>query len=112
MRDTVNVLAIILIFFTALSQGTAYAGRSSDGSFDLVINNGRVIDPASGLDAVRSVGIKNGKITAISSSVLEGKNVIDASGEIVGPGFIDYHAHGGSLLSGRLEAFDGVTTSI
>lgn len=112
MRDTVKVLAIMSIFFTALSQGTAYADRSSDGSFDLVINNGRVLDPASGLDAVRSVGIKNGKITAISRSVLEGKYVIDASGEIVGPGFIDYHAHGGSLLSGRLQAFDGVTTSI
>ncbi len=80
--------------------------------YDLVINNGRVMDPASGLDAVRSLGIKDGRLVNISETALRGTQNIDAKGAIVGPGFIDYHAHGGSLLSGRLQAFDGVTTSI
>jgi N-acyl-D-glutamate deacylase len=80
--------------------------------YDLVINGGRVLDPASGLDAVRSLGIEAGKIAEISATPLEGREAIDARGQIVGPGFIDYHAHGGTLLSGRLQAFDGVTTAI
>jgi len=93
---------------------TALAGVASEvkPAFDLVINNGRVLDPASGLDDIRSLGIRDGRIAAISRTALAGKQVIDASGETVGPGFIDYHAHGGSLLSGRLQAFDGVTTAI
>jgi N-acyl-D-glutamate deacylase len=80
--------------------------------YDLVINDGRVLDPASGLDAVRSLGIADGRIAAISRTPLVGTQVIDAAGDVVGPGFIDYHSHGGTLLSGRLQAFDGVTTAI
>ena len=78
----------------------------------MVINNGRVLDPASGLDAVRSLGIRDGSIAAISSTPLSGREEVDARGQVVAPGFIDLHAHGGTLLSGRLQAFDGVTTAI
>jgi hypothetical protein len=48
--------------------------------YELVINNGRVIDPESKLDAVRSVGIRAGKIAAISNTPLSGKKTIDAKG--------------------------------
>jgi N-acyl-D-aspartate/D-glutamate deacylase len=79
--------------------------------FDLVVNNGRVIDPESGLDAVRSVGIRGGKIAAISGAALSGKRTIDASGLVVAPGFIDLHAHGQADETYRYYALDGVTSA-
>jgi N-acyl-D-aspartate/D-glutamate deacylase len=54
---------------------------------DLVLANGRVMDPESGLDAIRNVGIRDGKIMAISEGELEGSRVIDAAGRVVAPGF-------------------------
>jgi len=80
--------------------------------FDLAIVNGRVIDPESGLDAVRSVGISGSKIAAISADRLNGRTVVDATGLVVGPGFIDLHAHGQTPDTYRLEARDGVTTAL
>src|SRR5262245_25931082 len=80
--------------------------------FDLVIVNGRVVDPESGLDAVRSVGITGSKIAAISTDRLNGRTVVDATGLVVAPGFIDLHAHGQTPDTYRLEAADGVTTAL
>jgi N-acyl-D-glutamate deacylase len=78
----------------------------------LVLANGRVMDPESGLDAIRNVGIRDGKIVAISEGELEGSRVIDAAGRVVAPGFIDLHSHAHtSLIGGRVQAFDGVTTA-
>ncbi len=78
----------------------------------MVIANGRVIDPESKLDAVRSVGITNGRITAISRTPLTGKRTIDARGLVVAPGFIDLHVHGQNDENYRLYAMDGVTTAL
>jgi N-acyl-D-aspartate/D-glutamate deacylase len=80
--------------------------------YDLVIAHGRVIDPETGLDAVRNVAIENTKIARISSDPLSGKRVIDASGLVVAPGFIDLHQHGQDFESQRCKAFDGVTTAL
>jgi N-acyl-D-glutamate deacylase len=88
------------------------SSQAGEPTYDLVISGGHVVDPASGLDAVQNIGITKGKIAAISSEPLVGRESIDASGSTVGPGFIDLHAHGGTLLSGRLQAYDGVTTAI
>lgn len=82
-------------------------------SFDVVINNGRVIDPESGLDAVRHVGIVGNQIAEISETPLRAGRVIDASGLIVAPGFIDIHSHSvADLPANRLQALDGVTTAL
>lgn len=83
----------------------------STQTFDTVIANGRVIDPESGLDAVRFVGISGSKIRAISTTPLQGKTTIDAKGLIVAPGFVDLHWHGLDPASDRYEAMDGVTAS-
>jgi N-acyl-D-aspartate/D-glutamate deacylase len=80
--------------------------------YDVVITRGRVIDPESKLDAVRSIGIRGGKIAAVSSAPLSGKTVIDAAGLVVAPGFIDLHAHGQDDENYRIFAQDGVTTAL
>ncbi len=80
--------------------------------YDIVIRNGRVIDPESGLDAVRDVGIRNGKIAAVSATALQGTKVIDAKGLVVAPGFIDLHVHGQNDENYRVYAMDGVTTAL
>jgi dihydroorotase len=81
-------------------------------SFDVVIGGGRVMDPASGLEAVRWVGIQGGKIAAISAQPLQGRVVVDAKGLVVAPGFIDLHSHGQSPENYRFKARDGVTTAL
>jgi len=81
-------------------------------SYDLVISHGRVMDPESGLDDVRSVGISGGKIRAISSGPLTGKHTIEARGTVVAPGFIDLHEHGQEPRNYQFQAHDGVTTSL
>lgn len=80
--------------------------------YDLVLEGGRVIDPETSLDAVRNVGIRDGKIASISSKPLAGRRVIHATGLVVAPGFIDLHQHGQELESQRVKAFDGVTTAL
>ena len=79
---------------------------------DLVISGGRVMDPESGLDAVRNVGVRNGKIVEISEKPLQGKQNIDAHGQVVAPGFIDLHEHGQEPRNYEFQAHDGVTTSL
>ena len=63
-------------------------------TYDLVIANGRVLDPAGNLDAVRHIGIRGGKIAAVSAAPLAARNTVDATGLVVAPGFIDLHSHG------------------
>ena len=87
-------------------------GVSAASTFDTVIANGRVMDPESGLDAMRNIGIRNGRIAAISAKPLVGNQTIDVSGLVIAPGFIDLHAHGQDLVSTGLLARDGVTTAL
>ena len=81
-------------------------------SYDIVLQGGRVIDPESKLDAIRHVGIRQGKIAAVSNTPLTGKVIFDATGMIVSPGFIDLHSHGQNDENYRLKAQDGVTTAL
>jgi N-acyl-D-aspartate/D-glutamate deacylase len=81
-------------------------------TYDIVILRGRVMDPESGLDAVRSVGITAGKIREISNGALVGKTTIEARGMVVAPGFIDLHEHGQDERNYQFQAHDGVTTSL
>ncbi len=82
---------------------------------DLLITGGRVMDPESGLDAVRQVAIRDGEIVAVSEAGarrLKATEVLDASGLVIAPGFIDLHAHGQDPESSRYQARDGVTTAL
>jgi len=80
--------------------------------YDVVLEGGRVVDPETGIDAIRNVGIREGKIASISAAPLSGKRTIHAAGLVVAPGFIDLHQHGQELASQRVKAFDGVTTAL
>jgi len=80
--------------------------------YDIVILNGRVMDPETNFDGVRNVGIKDGIIVSITESNIEGINTINASGLVVSPGFIDYHWHGLEPLASKIALRDGVTTAL
>jgi dihydroorotase len=81
-------------------------------TYDIVIANGRVMDPETGLDAVRNVGIRGPSVVAISKNPLQGETEINARGLVVSPGFIDLHAHGQSARANEFQAMDGVTTAL
>lgn len=81
--------------------------------YDLVINNGLVIDTVSKTSTILNVGVTGGKIAAVTKETLKGDITIDASGKYVCPGFIDVHGHiDGHFYSARLSACQGITTTI
>jgi N-acyl-D-aspartate/D-glutamate deacylase len=90
----------------------ATAGVLAAQTYDIVLTGGRVMDPESGLDAVRNVGIRGRRIAAISAQPLEGRTVVDVKGMVVAPGFIDLHSHGQDDENYRYKARDGVTTAL
>src|SRR2546430_3549116 len=77
-----------------------------------VILGGRVIDPATRLDAVRNIGLTAGRIAVISTHAIRGRDTLDAHGLVVAPGFIDLHAHGQTPETYRFYSLDGVTTAL
>jgi dihydroorotase len=81
-------------------------------TYDTVLANGRVMDPESGLDAIRYIGIRGHKIEAISATPLPGRTIVDVKGLVVAPGFIDLHSHGQDDENYHFKAHDGVTTAL
>ena len=85
---------------------------------ELLIKNGRVIDPAQGILDRKDIAIRNGKISAVASdiSTTTAQRIIDARGKFVTPGLIDIHSHvADGLISigaspDECGVFSGVTT--
>lgn len=88
------------------------ASVSHAADFSLVLAGGRVIDPESGLDGVRNVGVIEDRIARISEEPLAGVKTINVHGLVVAPGFIDLHNHSPTPLGQRYQAHDGVTTAL
>src|SRR5678816_1715747 len=108
-----TVIAAVLMTLLTLPIRTESGVKGQNAAeFDIVLANGRVIDPESNTDAVRYVGIRNGKIAAVSTRPLRGRTMIDAKGLVVAPGFIDLHSHGQDDENYRYKARDGVTTAL
>ncbi|MCX6261400.1 MAG: amidohydrolase family protein [Bacteroidia bacterium] len=98
-----------------ISFTSQFCGRKSSSGikeYDLVILNGRVIDPESNLDVIRNVGIKEGSIQLITEKQIKGKTTINAQGLVVAPGFIDMHQHGQDKENYTYKVMDGVTTAL
>ncbi len=99
-----NLTLAVLLFIA----GAAF----SQNTYDIVISNGRVVDPETLTDRVLNIGIMDGTIAKISDKKLNGKEIIDATGLVVTPGFIDLHAHGVNISAYRMYAMEGVTTAL
>jgi len=106
-----NMTRSAVLLVATLGAVAAGACRPAPRSYDLVVANGRVMDPESGLDGVRHLGIRGGTIEAISATPLTGSRVIDASQLVVASGFIDLHEHGQQEESYRMMVRDGVTSA-
>jgi hypothetical protein len=102
MRMFILVVALVL----------AATGQTAERRYDVVIEGGRVLDPETGLDSTRNVGVSGDRIATVSDHLLTGARVIDARGLIVAPGFIDLHQHQQDDAAYRLKALDGVTTAL
>jgi len=80
---------------------------------DLAIVGGRLVDPASGIDAVRTILVRADRIVAVTEQPVIATRTIDASGLVVAPGFIDLLAHiRPSAEPQRYKIKDGVTTVV
>ena len=101
-----------MVLLLVLQLGTLSAPRTTNAVYDRVILGGRVLDPASKLDAVRNIGLQGGRIAVITTHAVRGRDTVDARGFIVAPGFIDLHAHGQTPETYRFQSLDGVTTSL
>jgi N-acyl-D-aspartate/D-glutamate deacylase len=95
-----------------LQVGTLSAQSTANAVYDRLILGGRVMDPASKLDAVRNIGLLDGRIAVITTQAIHGRDTVDARGLVVAPGFIDLHAHAQTPEAYRFYSLDGVTTSL
>ncbi|MEZ4416428.1 MAG: amidohydrolase family protein [Gemmatimonadota bacterium] len=104
-----RILALVLSFVWVLPPAALAAQNTG---YDLVIRGGRVLDPESGFDGVADIGVRGGRIAAIESGPLQGRRVLDATGLIVAPGFIDplTQVAAAQLPSALYKVTDGVTT--
>ena len=105
-------IAGMLGLLFVLQAGTLSAQSTTNTVYDRVILGGHVMDPATKLDAVRNIGLLDGRIAVITTQAVRGRDTIDARGLVVAPGFIDLHDHGQTPETYRLRSLDGVTTSL
>ena len=104
-----NVIPFIFLLVLVISGISCVLDSRS---FDIAIVNGRVMDPESGLDAIRNIGINGAKIEIITEREIRGKQVLDATGHVVTAGFIDLHRHGHSPENYRAQIHDGITSAL
>ena len=82
-----------VVFLLALSVARV---ASAQTPYDLLLKGGHVIDGSNGIDAVRDVAIKDGKIAAVAANIpsTQATKTVDAAGLYVTPGLVDIHVHG------------------
>ena len=108
----IGIVACGLAAIAGLLERSPGSAGAQGQAYDLVLVGGRVLDPETGLDATRNVGILGGRIVALSTEVPAARETLDVKGLVVAPGFIDLHAHGQDSESYRYYSHDGVTTAL
>ncbi len=106
------ITTLRLVALTALLAAAVALARAHTEAYDVVLVGGRVLDPETGLDAVRNVGVQGGRIAAVTTDLPVAKETLTVTGLVVSPGFIDLHVHGQDSESYRYYAHDGVTTAL
>jgi N-acyl-D-aspartate/D-glutamate deacylase len=105
-------LALFLLLILVVSTPLTVQTVDSQESFDLVIRNGRVMDPESGRDEIANVGIRGGTVAAITKRTIRGRQEVDATGLIVAPGFIDILSSTQAERETHIQKLnDGITTT-
>ena len=105
---SVSITAISLTLTLLIMAGSGCS--TAPQNYDLVINNGRVMDPETNYDTVANVGIQDGRIAIVTEDPINGNENIDATKLVVAPGFIDGHQHCIEPYAYRLMLRDGRTT--
>jgi N-acyl-D-glutamate deacylase len=105
-RMPLAVITLVMLLTSVISSNVFAE------TYDVVINNGRVMDPETNFDDVRNVGIKDGQIVIITEDAIKGEETIDASGHVVAPGFIEGHQHATDPFSRKVFLRDGLTTQM
>jgi N-acyl-D-aspartate/D-glutamate deacylase len=112
MKRALVALLVAGLLMACTPAPTGPALGSPEFRYPLVLTGGRVMDPETGLDEVRDVGIVDGKIAAISETWLLGREQLSVEGLVVAPGFIDLHSHAQTPLGQHFQVRDGVTTAL
>ena len=120
MKKRMNIFLSVLfagLFLVSCNQDkkedqTGFQPLPASTEFDVVILNGRVMDPETNFDGIRNVGILDGRIALITEKDISGKETIDATDQVVAPGFIDTHFHWQRLLGYKLGVRDGLTSNL
>src|ERR1700693_4354644 len=82
-----------------LAASLLFASGVFGQTYDLILKDGHVIDPANGIDGVMDVAIAHGRIAAVAKGLSGASRIVDASGYYVTPGLVDIHVH--VYLKGR-----------
>ena len=121
MKKTPIILLLFSLILFACNEAdkgnvnndeSVYQALPASTEFDVVILNGRVMDPETNFDGIRNVGIKDGIIALITEEDISGKETIDATDKVVAPGFIDTHFHWQRVLGYKLGVRDGLTSNL
>ena len=110
--SSLRTLARGVLSLVVLITSSTCTTSSTQDAYDIVILNGRVVDPETAFDAVRNVGVRDGRIITITANAIQGAETIEASGLVVSPGFIDTEVHGLGPWGIKVNLRDGVTTQM
>jgi dihydroorotase len=102
-------------FLASTSLAFVRGPQTASARFDILVKGGRVIDPARSLDGLADVAVSNGRIAAVQSNIAVSgaADVLDASGKLIVPGFVDLHVHVAEAeLTPAMLLRDGVTSMV